>query len=97
MVIVRAAPDGDGWSCAVSVESAGMRRIHKVTVSRDDLARWGTGTERADVESLVAKSFDFLLEREPPSAILASFDLSVIQRYFPEYDGMFLRRRREET
>lgn len=94
MVMVRAAPDGDGWSCTVSVENADVRKIHKVRVSRDDLARWGAGTERDDVESLVAKSFAFLLEREPPSAILASFDLSVIQRYFPEYDGMF--RRREE-
>jgi hypothetical protein len=92
MVTVRAAPDGDGWSCVVSVEHAGVRRIHQVRVSPDDLARWGTGTERADVESLVARSFDFLLEREPPSTILASFDLSVIQRYFPEYDGTFRRR-----
>jgi hypothetical protein len=91
MVIVRATPDRDSWSCVVSVENAAVRRIHKVTVSRDDLARWGAGTEGADVESLVARSFDFLLEREPPTAILASFDLSVIQRYFPEYDGMFQR------
>jgi hypothetical protein len=92
MVTVRAAPERDGWSCIVSVEHGSVRRIHKVRVSRDDLARWGAGTEREDVESLVATSFDFLLEREPPSAILAAFDLSVIQRYFPEYDRTFRRR-----
>ncbi|TMD31654.1 MAG: hypothetical protein E6I95_12265 [Chloroflexi bacterium] len=92
MVTVRGARDGDGWSCVVSVENAGVRRIHKVRVDRDDLDRWGAGTERRDVESLVARSFDFLLEREPPSAILATFDLSVIQRYFPEYDRTFRRR-----
>jgi hypothetical protein len=45
-----------------------------------------------DVESLVARSFEFLLEREPPNAILRTFDLSVIQRYFPEYDSIFSRR-----
>ena len=92
MVTVRAAPDGDGWSCFVSVEHAGVHRIHQVKVNRDDLNRWGEGTEQSDVESLVARSFDFLLEREPPTAILASFDLSVIQRYFPEYDTTFRRR-----
>jgi len=53
------------------------------------LGRWHG---REDVESLVAKSFDFLLEREPPSAILSTFDLSVIQRYFADYDRTFMRR-----
>lgn len=39
----------------------------------------------ADEERLVRISFEFLLEREPPSSILKSFDLDVIGRYFPEY------------
>jgi len=43
------------------------------------------------VEDLVARSFDFLLEREPPGSILNRFDLSVIQRYFPDYDQQFKR------
>jgi hypothetical protein len=63
-----------------------------VTVSRADLERWAGGAEREDVERLVTRSFEFLLEREPANAILASFDLSVIQRYFPEYDSAFRRR-----
>ena len=75
--------------CQVSVDHAGQRTRHTVTVKRADLERWAGGTEREDVESLVSKSFDFLLEREPPNAILATFDLSMIQRYFPEYDGAF--------
>ena len=44
-----------------------------------------------EVEDLVARSFEFLLEREPQSAILTTFDLSVIQRYFPDYDAAFRR------
>lgn len=91
MVSVQADPKGDGWLCTVSVDHAGRRTTHSVAVSRGDLERWGTGAEREDVESLVTRSFEFLLEREPPSAILASFDLSVIQRYFPEYDREFRR------
>lgn len=35
---------------------------------------------------LVKKSFEFLLERESNNSILRRFDLSVIGRYFPEYE-----------
>jgi hypothetical protein len=34
----------------------------------------------------VEKSFEFLLDREPNTSILRTFDLPVIQRYFPEYE-----------
>ena len=37
-------------------------------------------------EDLVKKSFEFLLEREPAGSILQEFNLSVIQKYFPEYE-----------
>jgi hypothetical protein len=39
----------------------------------------------------VARSFAFLLEREPPGSILRRFDLSVIPRYFPDYDSQIRR------
>ena len=92
MVEVHAETEGDHWLCEVRVDDAGLTTRHAVTVSRADLDRWAGGAEREDVESLVARSFDFLLEREPANAILARFDLSVIQRYFPEYDSAFRRR-----
>jgi len=92
MVIVHAHPKGDGWVCEVRVDLDGAHTRHSVRVSQQDVDRWARGTDREDVESLVARSFAFLLEREPPSAILAAFDLSVIQRYFPEYDSIFSRR-----
>jgi len=92
MVEVRAEARGEDWLCDVTVDQSGRRTRHAVTVRRADLERWADGTAREDVESLVAKSFDFLLEREPPSAILSTFDLSVIQRYFADYDRTFMRR-----
>jgi hypothetical protein len=92
MVHVHAEARGDDWLCDVTVDQSGRRSRHSVTVRRADLERWADGTAREDVESLVAKSFYFLLEREPPSAILAAFDLSVIQRYFAEYDSTIRRR-----
>ena len=36
-------------------------------------------------EELIKFSFEFLLEREPNTAILSSFDLIQISQYFPEY------------
>ena len=91
MVVVHAQKDGESWRCEVSVDHAGQRTRHLVTVTPSDVERWAENGGREDVERLVAKSFDFLLEREPPSAILATFDLSVIQRYFPDFDRAFKR------
>ena len=36
-------------------------------------------------KELIEFSFKFLLEREPNTSILSSFELSVISGYFPEY------------
>ena len=91
MVTVLAEAAGEDWLCEVSVDHAGRHRRHAVTVRRADLERWAGGTEREDVESLVKRSFDFLLERESSTAILAKFELSVIQRYFSDYDSTFSR------
>ena len=83
MITVEARNEGEDWVCAVSVrERRGQTTVYEVTVSRQDLATYGRG--RAP-EDLVRDSFEFLLEREPPSAILRRFDLPTIERYFPEY------------
>ena len=37
-------------------------------------------------ETLVTKSFEFLLDRESNTSILSRFDLPIIERYFPEYE-----------
>ncbi len=86
---MRAVPDGPGWKCEVTVEHGGSRTRHTVRVSPDDVSRWAAANDREPVEDLVARSFAFLLEREPPTSILRSFDLSVIPRYFPEYEERF--------
>jgi hypothetical protein len=58
-----------------------------VRVSRAERERYGGG----DVAGLVRRSFEFLLAREPSSSILREFDLSTIERYFPEYPREFGR------
>jgi hypothetical protein len=60
-----------------------------VAVSREDLARLAPG--HYDPQRLVAASFAFLLVREPREAILRSFELPVIERYFPGYETAIVR------
>lgn len=57
-------------------------RSYDVTVSEDDVRALAPDATPGE---LIAESFRFLLEREPPGSILPRFDLSVIGRYFPEY------------
>ena len=54
---------------------------HRVRISRAARDRYGGG----DVADLVERSFEFLLARESNTSILREFDLSTIERYFPEY------------
>ena len=37
-------------------------------------------------ERCLEAAFRFLLDREPKESILARFDISVISRYFPEFE-----------
>jgi hypothetical protein len=97
-VTVELRRSGDGWTCEVEVQLDGRRSRYTVTVTPQDVARWGRDADsNADeaevVADLVRRSFEFLLEREPPESILRRFDLAVIQRYFPEYDRQFQSRR----
>jgi hypothetical protein len=58
--------------------------VHSVTVSPEYMQKLTDG--RASAETLIEKSFEFLLERESNTSILRAFELPVIQRYFPEYE-----------
>ena len=74
----------------VDVRENGTSTHHVVTVP-DGLAA-ALGAEDLDPGELVRVSFEFLLEREPPSSILRRFDLDVIGHYFPEYRRDLTRR-----
>ena len=82
---------GDGWTCSVGLREHGIDvSSHRVRVGSEDLDRLAPGAD--EPTGLVKASFDFLLERETPSMILRSFDLTEIGRYFPEYEGEIGRR-----
>ena len=68
----------------VRVIEAGSESVHQITLDPKDHARLAGAS--MEPEELIRKSFEFLLEREPKESILSRFDLSVISRYFPEYE-----------
>jgi len=74
----------------VRVIESGSETTHDVTVNPDDYKRLADG--KIEPEELVRRSFEFLLERESKESILSRFDLSLISRYFPEYEQEIKRR-----
>ena len=75
----------DGNVYDVTIQDGRGTSHHQVTVWPSDVERYAPGV---DPEALVEASFRFLLEREPKEAILARFELPVIERYFPEYPSL---------
>jgi hypothetical protein len=68
----------------VKLDEGSSKHQYSVTLSRSDYDQWSNG--QVQPEQVIQAAFDFLLEREPASAILSQFDCSVIRRYFPEVD-----------
>jgi hypothetical protein len=86
-IAVSVRPYGDGHVAEVTVRDR-IRTTHHVRVSPAERERYGAG----DVADLVRRSFEFLLARESNASILREFDLSAIERYFPEYSTEIRRR-----
>jgi len=86
-VICRLTPDGFACDVVIGTDPAATR--HTVMISQADLERYAPG--HYDPEKLIAASFAFLLAREPRESILPSFDLPVIERYFPGYEAEIRR------
>lgn len=74
----------------VTVKEGRGETHHRVTLQQSDYER--LSGNQVDAETLVAESFRFLLERESKESILRSFDLTVISRYFPEYEREIAQR-----
>lgn len=73
----------DATTFEVSVQDASLTQ-HVVTVNADYAQ--GLTQGKHSTEHLIARSFEFLLAREPNTSILRQFELPLIARYFPEYE-----------
>lgn len=82
---IRQTKENDtGWVFVVQIGIPPDSQEKTVTLSRD---YWKKLTDtKTPAESLIKKSFEFLLERESKESILSKFDLPVIGNYFPEYE-----------
>jgi hypothetical protein len=85
MISVEAVPTRRGWDCEVEVTEGDVTSRHNVRLSASDLERLRRAPEETP-ESLVTRTFEFLLAREAGTQILKSFEIADIQRYFPEFD-----------
>ena len=88
MSTINIGPETEGknqWAYEVSVSDGGSDYYYDVTLNWSDYDLWSRG--RVAPQHVVRATFEFLLAREPASAILRRFDCSLVRRYFPEVDA----------
>jgi hypothetical protein len=81
---VTPAEPGETTRFRVRVAEGDSTTEHEVTVTDADLHRLAAGYPSA--QAFVRACFEFMLAREPKEQILRRFDVSVISRYFPEFE-----------
>lgn len=69
----------------VTVQFEGVTTKHNVKLEDSYYKKLTDGN--ISKEELIEKSFQFLLKRESNQSILRSFDLPLINTYFPEYES----------
>lgn len=84
MIQVRKIRDGDPAGYEVVVREGRGESRHEVTMSEETYQRLTSGRQTG--EKCLEAAFRFLLDREPKEAILARFEVTVISRYFPEFE-----------
>ena len=82
MTISVTAKSQDTFEVVVATQSI---TTHSVTVT--DAIHTKLTNGKISKETLVEKSFEFLLAREPNTSILSQFKIEVISQYFPDYVG----------
>ena len=83
MKILITAKDQNTFEVIVTTVST---TTHIVTVS--DIIHDKLTDGKISKETLLEKSFEFLLEREPNTSILLQFEIEVISKYFPDYENV---------
>jgi len=82
MTVSVTAKGQDTFEVVVTTQST---TTHSVTIT--DAIHTQLTNGKISKETLLEKSFEFLLEREPNTSILSQFKIEVISKYFPDYVG----------
>ena len=85
MVAIEVKRKGEPLTFDVVLREDNSETRHHVTVADAMLAKI-RGDRALSPEDVIKACFRFLLAREPKESILSRFDVSVIPRYFPEFD-----------
>ena len=80
MTISVTAKDQNTFEVVVTTRST---TTHSVTVT--DAIHTKLTNGKISKETLLEKSFEFLLEREPNTSVLSQFKIEVISQYFPDF------------
>ena len=84
MIQVRRTGEGDPLEFEVIVREGKGETRHAVTMSRETCERLTAGKHTP--ERCLEAAFRFLLDREPKESIIGRFDVTLISRYFPEFE-----------
>jgi hypothetical protein len=84
VIEVRRIAEGDPLDFEVVIREGRGETRHHVTMSRETRNQLTAGKHTP--ERCVEAAFRFLLDREPKESILGHFDITVISRYFPEFN-----------
>jgi hypothetical protein len=84
MIEVQRIGEGDPLNFEVVVREGEGETRHLVTMSREMCDR--LTADKHTPERCLEAAFRFLLDREPKESILERFDVTVISRYFPEFE-----------
>ena len=82
MTISETAKGQDTFEVVVITQST---TTHSVTVT--DAIHTKLTNGKISKETLLEKSFEFLLEREPNTSVLSQLKIEVVSQYFPDYVG----------
>jgi len=84
MIEVRCISDDDPLEFNVVVPRRKGESRHHVTMARKTYEQLTAGKHTP--ERCLEAAFRFILDREPKESILGRFDVTVISRYFPEFE-----------
>ena len=84
IAVAEGTQEDQSVSFEVKVSDSRSETVHEVTVARAELDRLAEPGESGS--QFIRRCFEFLLEREPKESIMRSFDISVIKKYFPDFE-----------
>ena len=85
MIEIKRRDEGDLLGFDVVVRESKGETKHRVTMATAMHERLAAG-QKYTPEAVIDAAFRFLLDREPKESILTRFDVSVIARYFPDFE-----------